>query len=203
MHASVGIVSICRCPQFGQVNSLSRIRPAAMVQHLSRKPTDLSLRQLKRRFVSLMSCRNVAPQKRTFGVIGRQARLWLHHSTIDMVGRSAPKGDFPWQSHRRRTIQRRSRSTIRRSAIRRSTIHRLRQGQGRRLTGPYPMNDWEWHDCAKIPPPPDRQIVTGQRRPDGSWSITGFSPPGQGRDVHTAGIYWAYMPEWILKGPER
>jgi hypothetical protein len=65
------------------------------------------------------------------------------------------------------------------------------------------MSEGEWHDCADTPPPPDREIITGQRRPDGSWSITGFHPVGRGRDVHTRGVYWAYMPEWILKGPAR
>ena len=34
MHASVGIISLCRCPQVGQVSSLSRRVSVTIAQHL-------------------------------------------------------------------------------------------------------------------------------------------------------------------------
>jgi len=63
------------------------------------------------------------------------------------------------------------------------------------------MNADEWCDCSKAAPPADGHIVTGRYRPDGTWSITGIHPPGSGRDANIAGIYWARLPEWIIKGP--
>lgn len=60
----------------------------------------------------------------------------------------------------------------------------------------------KWHDCSKVRPPSGGHIVTGNRRPDGSWRITGIHPPGSGRDDNTPGTFWAQLPDWITAGPE-
>lgn len=56
------------------------------------------------------------------------------------------------------------------------------------------INDEQWHECSRIEPPEKGQLVSGQRRPDGSWAITGFHPPGSlRRDGNTAVL--------TIKGP--
>ena len=65
------------------------------------------------------------------------------------------------------------------------------------------MNDYQWHDFGKAQPPLTGHIVTGKRRPDGSWQITGIHPPGSARDAKSAGGFWACLPEWIIEGPPK
>ena len=61
--------------------------------------------------------------------------------------------------------------------------------------------DEQWHECSRSQPPEQTHLVTGQRRPDGSWAITGFHPPGSLKHLHAPGVFWAKLPEWILAGP--
>ncbi len=59
----------------------------------------------------------------------------------------------------------------------------------------------QWYDFSEKEPSGDGHIVTGNRRPDGTWRITGIHPPGSCRESNTAGEYWAHLPDWIVKGP--
>lgn len=65
------------------------------------------------------------------------------------------------------------------------------------------MADEKWHDFATEAPPERGHIVTGDRRPDGTWRITGIHPPGTGRDNRMRGEHWASLPDWIIQGPPR
>ena len=63
------------------------------------------------------------------------------------------------------------------------------------------MGDEQWHEASKTPPAQEGHIVTGNRRPDGTWRIMGIHPPGSGRAGLPAGTFWAHLPDWIIQGP--
>jgi hypothetical protein len=58
--------------------------------------------------------------------------------------------------------------------------------------------DEQWHECSRSAAPDVGHMVTGQWLQDGSWTITGFHLPGN-LTQHTAGTFWALIPEWIFK----